>query len=200
MKILAFTDLHGSRKTLKQVIEKSKDAGLVICCGDLTIFEQDLNTLLGRFDSIKKPVLIIPGNHENSMRLKKVCSDFKNIVYMDGRAFESDEFIILGAEGNGFSIVDRQFDKVAKSFQKILKSRKGDKKYILMTHAPPYETKLDRLFDTGHCGNKSIRNFILKSKPAFAFSGHIHENSGKKDRLGDTTIINPGPHGMLVRV
>ncbi len=200
MKILAFSDMHGSRKALKQVIEKSKEADFVLCCGDLTIFEQDLKLLLGKLDRIKKPILMIPGNHENSPTLKKACSEFRNIVYMEGRAFESDKLIILGAEGNGFSITDREFDKVAKSFLKILKSKKKGKKYVLMTHAPPYDTRLDRLFDGGHCGNKSIREFILKSKPLFAFSGHIHENSGRRDRLGDTSIINPGPYGMIVRV
>jgi len=198
MKILAFADMHGSKKALKQVLKKAKGAELVICCGDLTIFEQFLKKWLKDLNHLKIPVLIIPGNHENSRVLKKACSYFENIIYMDARAFESDDFIILGAEGNGFSMVDKAFDKVAKGFYKILKNNK--KKYILMTHAPPYDTKLDRLFDGGHCGNKSIRKFILKSKPSFAFSGHIHENNGKKDKLGRTTIINPGPHGMLVSV
>ena len=68
-----------------------------------------------------------------------------------------------------------------------------------MTHAPPHNTKLDKIID-GHCGNKSIRSFITKSKPDIAFSGHIHENNGKEDKIGKTRVINPGPYGKIVIV
>ena len=95
-------------------------------------------------------------------------------------------------------MVDKHFEKIASGFLKILKTK--NKKYILMTHAPPYDTRLDKLFDEGHCGNKSVRNFIKKSKPLVAFSGHIHENNGKKDKLGRTRLINPGPEGTIVSI
>jgi Icc-related predicted phosphoesterase len=94
-------------------------------------------------------------------------------------------------------MVDKEFEKTARKFEKRLKP--NDKKYVLMTHAPPYGTKLDALLD-GHCGNKSIRGFIQRTKPDYAFSGHIHENEGKRDRLGKTRLINPGPFGMVVSV
>jgi len=198
MKILVFADTHGSRKAIRDVIGKSADADIVICCGDLTIFEQDLKKLLRRLDNIKKPILMIPGNHENSTILKKACKAFDHIIYMHGRVFENDKLMILGAEGNGFSLIDKQFEKISRNFSKYLKGNK--KKYLLMTHAPPYNTKLDRLFDGGHCGNKSIRNFIRKSKPLYAFSGHIHECSGKRDKLGSSILVNPGPTGVIIRI
>lgn len=197
MRILAFTDMHGSTKAFKEIIKKSKKADILICCGDLTIFEQYLKKWLMKLNKVGKPVLIIPGNHESPIILKKVASHFKNIIFMDARSFEMEEYVILGAEGNGFSMVDKAFNRIAKAFNKILK--KNTKKYILMTHAPPHNTKLDKIID-GHCGNKSIRNFILKSKPVIAFCGHIHENNGKEDRLEKTRLINPGPYGQIVNV
>jgi len=199
MQVLAFADMHGSMRALKEIKSKAKNADIVLCCGDLTIFEQNLRSFLRELDKLKKPVLMIPGNHENSRVLKKACDAFENIVFLDARAFETDSLIVLGAEGNGFGLIDRQFDKLAKSFEKILRLRKGKKKYILMTHAPPYNTKLDSILD-GHCGNKSIRNFIMKSRPSYAFSGHIHENAEKRDTLGKTRVINPGPKGILVSI
>ena len=85
MKILAFADMHGSRKALKEVIKKAKEAELVICCGDLTIFEQYIKKWLKELNDLKIPVLIIPGNHENSRNLKKACSHFDNIIYISAQ-------------------------------------------------------------------------------------------------------------------
>jgi len=197
MRILAFADMHGSEKALREVKNKGERADLVLCCGDLTIFEQNLKRFLRELNRLKKPILIIPGNHETAADMREASSSFANIVFMDGKAFDTEDILFLGAEGNGFGIIDKHFDKLAKRFQKVLK--KGHKESILMTHAPPYKTRLDKLID-GHCGNRSIRNFILKTKPKYAFSGHIHENSGKKDKLGKTIVMNPGPYGTIVKI
>jgi len=37
--------------------------------------------------------------------------------------------------------------------------------------------------------NKSIKNFILKIKPESVFSGHLHENARKEDKIGKIKII-----------
>jgi uncharacterized protein len=196
MKILAFSDVHGSMKALSHLRKRSLQAELVLCCGDISIFEQDLPRLVHELSHFKVPVLVLPGNHEPSARLKKLCSQHKNLVYMDNRIFESDELFVFGSQGNGFALVDRQFEAVHKAFMPKLKERKG-KDFILMTHAPPYGTALDRIGD-GHTGNKSIRRFIMETKPVLAFSGHIHENRGRKDKLGRTVLLNPGPAGIMV--
>jgi uncharacterized protein len=198
MKILAFADTHGSMKAIREVIRKSKLADLVLCCGDLTIFEQAMDRLVAELARIDKPVLMLPGNHEPSPELKKLCSQTHNIVFMDGRIFESNEILIFGAQGNGFMLVDRTFERLHHNFEHML-SQRHSRKYMVMTHAPPYGTELDRIVD-GHCGNKSIRNFIKATKPLVAFSGHIHENAGKQDKLGQTILVNPGPYGIEVNI
>lgn len=198
MKVLAFTDMHGSLKAMQSIKSKSKSADMIFCCGDITIFEQDLEKIIKKLDSIGKPVLIIPGNHESPENLEDACEKTKNIHLLDDSFYETNEFIILGAEGNGFSTEDKQFRKNAKKFKKILAKRKG-KKFLLITHAPPYETKHDLLMEN-HCGNKDIKKFIKETKPEFAFCGHIHENSYTKDKIGNTVTINPGPKGRLIKV
>jgi Icc-related predicted phosphoesterase len=37
--------------------------------------------------------------------------------------------------------------------------------------------------------NKSIKDFILKIKPQLVFSGHLHENARKEDKIGKIKII-----------
>lgn len=197
MKIFAFSDTHGSKKALQSIKKNSKESELIMCLGDLTIFEQDLVKQLRFLNKLDKKVLIIPGNHESSRRLESACSRLSNLVFMDRQIFETEKIIVAGAEANGFSLDDPDFEKTARKFRKALKQK--SKPFILMTHAPPHNTKLDELYD-GHCGNKSIRRFIRQTKPVYAFSGHIHENHGKKDKIGSTTVINVGPGGVMVDI
>ena len=83
-------------------------------------------------------------------------------------------------------------------FNDAIKNNK-DKKIILLTHAPPYRTKLDKL-GRNYAGNKSFRNFIEKYKIDLHICGHLHENFGKEDKIKNTKIINPGPFGKIVEI
>jgi Icc-related predicted phosphoesterase len=103
----------------------------------------------------------------------------------------------MASEGSGFALIDPKFEAIAAQFEKMVRGKK--KKLVLVTHAPPYGTELDRISD-GHCGNKSIRNFILKIKPVYALSGHIHECNYKSGMLGTTKILNPGPEGRIITI
>ena len=61
MKILAFADLHGSLTALKKLEEKVKkhNPDLVLCAGDVTVFEQNLDYLINRISKFKKPVFVV---------------------------------------------------------------------------------------------------------------------------------------------
>ena len=59
--------------------------------------------------------------------------------------------------------------------------------YFGKTHAPTY-TKVDKI-GKNPVGNKSIRNFISEAKPDLVVCGHLHENAGKKDKIGKTRYI-----------
>ncbi len=95
-------------------------------------------------------------------------------------------------------MIDKGFEKTSIKFKKIIHANKG-KKIILVTHAPPYKTRLDKLVG-GHCGNKSIRYFIERNKIDLLICGHLHENFGKEDKIKRTKIINPGPFGKIVMI
>ncbi|MBN2457723.1 metallophosphoesterase family protein [Candidatus Woesearchaeota archaeon] len=196
MRLLVFTDMHGSEKAFENIKKKSKNADLILNCGDFTIFQQKMAYWLKRFESLKKPMLIVPGNHENEDELSDACSRLKHVQCLVDEAVLIEGVLILAAEGNGFALRDKRFEMVAKVFKKIIKKSRPAK-LILMTHAPPHGTDLDSLVD-GHTGNKTIRDFIRQAKPDYAFCGHIEENSYKKDKIGKTVVWNPGPEGRLL--
>lgn len=68
MKILAFTDTHGSLLALRRIEQKVKiqNPDLLVCAGDISIFEHGIVRLMNRLDKLNRKILIIHGNHEDS--------------------------------------------------------------------------------------------------------------------------------------
>ena len=201
MKILAFTDIHGSLTALKRIEIKAKhqNPDLLVCAGDISIFERGIVGLVRRLNKLNKKIIMIHGNHEDSPTFAKLAKIFKNIIFIHRSYYIENSILFIGYGGGGFSIVDKGFEKAAKEkFKDIIKNH-HDKKIILVKHAPPYKTRLDKLMQ-GHCGNKSIRHFVDKNKIDLLICGHLHENFGKEDRIGKTKVINPGPFGKIVEI
>ncbi len=196
MKLLAFVDMHGSKSIMKKIssLAKAEDVDYIVCAGDVTIFGEALSHIIEDLEAIGKPVLIIHGNHEDASSMRKLCEKTKNVNFIHKHAYDAGNYVFLGYGGGGFSTMDKEFDDWIKT---AMTKVKEDQKIILVTHAPPYGTKLDMILDQP-AGSKSIRNFIKLAQPKLAISGHLHENSGMKDKIDDTKLVNPGPWGMLL--
>jgi len=194
MKILAFVDMHGDLSALIELKKKAKKADIIVCAGDLTIFENDIDYFLLELNSIGKPVLMIHGNHESLADLKNLCEPLENLTFIHKKLHKFQDFIFVGYGGGGFSITDPAFE----NFFNKNKSQLNEN-VVLVTHAPPYGTKLDKL-DSEYYGNKSIMKFIKRFQPRVAVGGHFHENSGAVQEIGKTLAINPGPDGMIIEV
>lgn len=70
-------------------------------------------------------------------------------------------------------------------------------RWAFVCHAPPHNTKLDRLPHVPNpVGSRAIRAFLEQTRPALSLHGHIHESpdvtGGYSDRVGPTLCINPG--------
>tara|TARA_Y100000294_G_C8509987_1_gene318339 strand:- start:472 stop:1074 length:603 start_codon:yes stop_codon:yes gene_type:complete len=200
MKLLAFADLHLSPTALKKIRAKVKKQkpDILICAGDISIFEEGLDLMLNKLNKLNKKVLLIHGNHETPATLRKLCLKYKNLFFIHRKHYKQNNHIFLGYGGGGFTLIESDFSKIRKKFKKIINKNK-DKKIILVTHAPPYKTKPDLIIDQ-HCGNKTLRNFIMKNKIDLHICGHLHENFGKKDKIKQTEIINPGPYGKIIKI
>jgi len=87
---------------------------------------------------------------------------------------------------------------------------------IMLFHAPPYMTNLDRAALDGrkidhapvdvHVGSIAIQRFIMKRQPLITLHGHIHESAGITgkwmDRIGRTFMFSAahdGPELALIR-
>ena len=200
MKILAVSDPHGSAAAMKKIKVKSKYVDLILLAGDFTIFQQDMEKILKEYDKMGKRILLIPGNHEDPEDVEQAVDKYKNLVYIDERIYEEEGLIVFGMEGNGFSLRDKPFEQVSKKYMPLIKKNRKGRTFILMTHAPPFETKCDIIMEEEHCGNESIRKFIEKMQPEIAICGHIHDTFGTEDLIGKTHVMNPGPEGRIINI
>ena len=70
---------------------------------------------------------------------------------------------------------------------------------IAVVHCPPYQTRCDALYNRQHIGSEALRRWIERVHPLLTLHGHIHESQRVSgafcDRLGATTIVNPGCDG-----
>jgi len=194
MKILAFADLHEKITALKEIEKKAKNADIIICAGDLTIFETNIAPLMARLGRIKKTIYMIPGNHETPEVLKKYCSRYKNIKFFHKKIIKCKQYYLMGWGGGGFDHKSKEFEEFTR------KTDTKNKKIILVTHAPPYKTTLDQI-EQEHYGNKSVKSYLEKNRNIILYiCGHFHENAGKKDKINKTLIINPGPAGQIITI
>ncbi|MBU1199211.1 MAG: metallophosphoesterase family protein [Nanoarchaeota archaeon] len=195
MIILAFVDTHGDVNALKKLKKKSAKADLVICAGDMTIFEGHMSKMLKEIDSFNKPVLVLHGNHESEERLREACKKHNNLIYFHKDFYEKENILFVGYGGGGFALTDKEFEKFA---EKIIKKKEG-KKLVMVFHGPPYGNKTDMILGE-HAGNKSYTKFIKEEKPMIVICGHLHENDGAQDKIGKTIVINAGHQGKLIEV
>ncbi len=200
MKILAFTDLHAGVTAYKKIVDKIKKEkpDYVFCLGDFTIFEQNIEAVLRKISELKKPVYIIHGNHETDVIVKRLCKRYSNIKFVHRTLNKLGDYTLIAHGGGGFYgqgklAGDKDFEKFVRENKMKLHG-----KLILITHAPPGNTKLDYLeWLDDHAGCASYGEFIKQYHPVLALSGHLHENFGVKYKAGKTTICNPGPEGMV---
>lgn len=198
MKILAFGDTHGSERAFLKVKSKilKHTPDLLICLGDISVFEQNIEKILKKFSKFGVRMLITHGNHETPGTIKDMVKEYKTVDFLHDRHIKIGKYVFIVYGGGGFSLKDEHLEKKINYFKKI--ADKSDE-VIIVTHAPPYNTKLDIVLDS-HCGSKTIRKLIKKISPSIAIVGHLHENEGLHDFIGDTRIVNPGPYGMIFEI
>ncbi|MBU1975506.1 MAG: metallophosphoesterase family protein [Nanoarchaeota archaeon] len=195
MNILAFVDTHGERRKFDSIIKKSEDADIILCAGDLTVFDANLREFLEKLNNLNKYTLIIHGNHETDESMRAAAKGLNSIKVIHRKVFKFRDLYVFGWGGGGFTETDPELEKKGDKYARVLKG----KKFIFMTHGPPHRTNVD-LVNQAHVGCKTIRKFIEKNQPAINICGHIHEGSKKQDKIGKTLIINPGPDGTILKL
>lgn len=199
MNILAFSDLHGSEEALNVLLRKAEKADIIVCAGDISNWGRDIDIMLKKLKKPRLLMLLIPGNHEFDEELREACSKFEYALDIHRAHYEIDGYVFFGYGGGGFALESKEFERLGARFIKNIKNRE-EKKIVLVTHGPPYGTKVDFIPGLGHRGCQSVRKFIEQYQPTVSICGHLHETSSLKDKIRKTLIVNPGPYGKIIKI
>ncbi|MBI2147282.1 metallophosphoesterase family protein [Candidatus Woesearchaeota archaeon] len=204
MKLLSFTDHHGSLRAEQRILALAvaQKPDLLVCAGDISFFGTSARVILHRLNALAAKagakLVLIPGNHEDGQPLMKWmrASKLRNIIYLHKRLWRKNNCLFMGWGSGGFAYRDSSFVRWANA---TIKKARIDDKVILLLHGPPHGTRLDMVV-SGHCGNKDYTAFIKKHQPDLVLCGHIHEGFGKVQKIGKTVLLNPGPFGAVVEL
>lgn len=194
LKILATADFHGAsgaEKYLSKFLEKGYDC--VVLIGDLTQFgpPEVAESLLNLVRSANVKTFAVPGNCDPKQVLQVLDKYEANL---HGKCVKYGRVTFGGLGGSNLTPFNTPFEITETEIQEELATLawSESEKFVLVTHAPPFGTKLDQIKAGTNVGSKSIRQFIEQRQPLVSLCGHVHE-ARSIDELGRTLMINPGP-------
>lgn len=211
---LASAGVLSMRCTETEVAELQKNEAKVtqiIHDAILARMEEWLDLLVSRVDTRKVIAVVMPGN-DDSLDIDEVIKSYQD----RGVVYPLDQVVdLMGHELISLPDVtptpwdttrEMTEEQLEKEIDKLMQDVKNPRQSIFNFHVPPYGTSLDQApeltedlkvkADFGeiflsHVGSKAVRAALEKYQPLLGLHGHIHESDGIQ-KLGETTIINPG--------
>lgn len=205
MRIIAFGDIHMTTHMLAGIPDV-ESSDLLIATGDLTNYgkQKEAKKVLDDLLGYNRNLLALIGNLDN-FEINDYLEELGLNLHRQARLLDR-KICLLGAGGSNrtpfgtpaeFS-EDELADVLADAHRQgqdfislALPDKRAGIPVVLISHVPPYDTKVDRLRNGKHVGSSAVRSYIEKHQPDVCITGHIHEARGE-DTIGKTHIINPG--------
>ena len=198
MRLLAFSDLHRDLDRAASLVERSREADVVIGAGDFASVHEGLEETIDALSAIETPTVVVPGNNETADALRAACAAWPAATVLHGEGTEMGGASFFGL-GGGIPVTpwDWSFDLSEDEAAAALEA--CPERAILVLHSPP----------RGHCdtsgsgeslGSATLAAAIERLGPPLAVCGHIHESWGARSRLGATEVANLGPDGAFLEV
>lgn len=197
MRALILSDFHGYRKAFLKAATTVKrvEADIIVVCGDITNFGNvnQAKSLFMPLISLNLPLLYVPGNCDLSSFFK---DPIENAINVHASCVKIKEYSFIGVGGAPSSYLKTPLEFpdnwLMNSLNEGFTLCTSTEKLIILSHAPPFNTKIDMTYMNEHIGSRSVRLFVEKTKPLAVFCGHVHEAPGI-DYIKETLIVNPGP-------
>jgi len=179
LQIVALADIHGALTYLSAVEDPIRQADAVIIAGDITNFgdAEAAAEVLDALEAINPHVAAVHGNCDRP-EVQTYLAD--RCLGVHGEARQIGNLICVGVGGAlvcsgrtpnevDDAVLMAALDQVGQA------PNPGLQPLVLVTHQPPYGTRLDTLGGGIHAGSRAIRAFIERYRPILAVSGHLHE-------------------------
>jgi Icc-related predicted phosphoesterase len=194
VRIAVLTDIHGTYAVAIEIVRYAA-ADVVVIGGDLTTVGsvREAEAAIDRFTSVAPVLFCIAGNmdlpqHDQMYERKGISLNGHGVVLGDVGIF--------GVSAAPLSTLHTTYERTENELLEEMEHGYADvrnaAKKILISHAPPYGSRVDIIHAGYHVGSTAVRDFIEDRKPDVVACGHIHEGRGS-DTIGTTVIINCGP-------
>jgi uncharacterized protein len=195
MKLLCLSDIHGEAAGLGAVLPEAAGAGAVVLAGDLTHLGgyRDAEAVLAPLAGLGLPLLAVAGNMDYE-GVRRYLGE--KGIDIHGRGVVLDGVGFMGLGGGTPSPFNSPWELTDAEARPLLETGRAqianaDFK-VLVSHAPPRGTKIDRSFTGMHVGSQAVMDFIAGGAVDLCLCGHIHEAAGE-ERIGKTLCVNLGP-------
>jgi Icc-related predicted phosphoesterase len=144
-------------------------------------------------------VYVMPGNHESAAQVEEMCARF-GLHAFHGRSLRAGAYHVAGLGYSSPTPFDTPGEYSEIEMAARLEPFSSLAPLVLVCHAPPFGTALDRIRDGLHGGSTAVRDFIARHAPDYFFCGHIHEAQGVAFTIGRTRAVNVGKQGYLLEL
>jgi len=197
IRLLIFSDIHNDWKRLETLL--ATEAEFYIAAGDQVTWSKGIERCGEILHTRGDKVYVLPGNHESAEQVAGMCARFglhdfhqQHIQigrwYVAGLGYSNPTPFNTPGEYSELQLTER-----LQRFAEL-------EPLVLICHAPPQGTALDRVRPGLHAGSRAVREFIETRHPAYFFCGHIHEAEGVAVSLGTTQARNVGKAGYLLEL
>jgi len=192
---MVFSDIHTDLRALQMAM--SVEADFYVCAGDLVNWGRGLDKMAGPMLPKAEKVYVLPGNHESESDIADFCArhGFHNF---HGQQIEVEGVHVAGLGYSSPTPFATPGEYSEKEMSERLAKFATLDPLILICHAPPFDTALDRIHEGLHGGSRAVREFIESHQPRDFFCGHIHEAEGVVIQMGATRAQNVGKKGFLL--
>lgn len=202
MRLLVFSDLHGDLRALGRLL--AIEADYYICAGDLVNWNKGLARVGPAFARRAAQTYVLPGNHETADGIAAFCREF-GLHNLHQTAVELGGWHVAGLGYSSPTPFDTPGEFSESEIEQRLRPFAGLRPLILVCHAPPKNTPLDRAGTGKHFGSQAVADFVVRERPRYFFCGHIHEAEGvqhewRVDGEVATVGVNAGKQGYLLEL
>jgi len=195
MKLLVFSDIHGDKAALEKLMEIEAD--YYFAAGDLANWGRGLEQLGPILQRRADRMYVMPGNHESDTDILGFCEQY-GFHDFHGQWLEIEGYKVAGLGYSNPTPFNTPGEYTEQELAERLEKFSSLDPLVLICHAPPKGTKLDRAGQGQHFGSQAVRDFIEQRQPEFFYCGHIHEAAGVEDSIGRTRGWNVGKRGRVL--
>jgi Icc-related predicted phosphoesterase len=197
LRLFIFSDIHNDWKTLERLLQVEAD--YYIAAGDQVTWSKGIERCGEILQQRAERMYVLPGNHESAGQVATMCARYGMHDFHE-RHFQVGRWQVAGLGYSSPTPFNTPGEFSEPQLAERLQRFSDLRPLVLVCHAPPHGTALDRIRPGLHAGSTAVRAFIEQHQPEYFFCGHIHEAEGVAIEMGATRARNVGKKGYLLEL